>query len=498
MPFDVFIIGGGINGCGVARDATGRGLSVCLAEKGDLGGATSSGSSKLIHGGLRYLEYYDFKLVRKSLREREVLWKIAPHIIYPLRFVLPHHSALRSPWLLRLGLFLYDHIGGRKLLPGTRRVNLAQDQTGKPLESSYTLGFEYADCWVDDARLVVLNARDAADHGAQIHTRTEVIGAHQEDGSWHITTRGADGKTNSFSAKVLVNASGPWVYGTSQELLGTTQVYKPRLVRGSHIVVPRLYEHNRCYILQNADGRIVFVIPYEETFTLIGTTERDHGPDLENVSIENDETVYLCESVNNYLKEPIGPRDVVWSYSAVRPLFDDGSSEAKSITRDYRIVTESENGTPPMISILGGKITTYRTLAEEVVQEIGRFVPVTKSSWTGRSALPGGDFPHDEYHRQVEDLHRDYAFLDAQHTRRLVRLYGTLSRQILQDAKRSDDLGKRFGSDLYEAEVRYLVEREWASCAEDILWRRTKEGLRFSDEEVGSLEDYVGGKVTRL
>ena len=275
-------------------------------------------------------------------------------------------------------------------------------------------------------------------------------------------------------------------------------MYKPRLVRGSHIVVPRLYEHNRCYILQNADGRIVFVIPYEETFTLIGTTERDNGPDLENISIENDETVYLCESVNNYLKEPIGPRDVVWSYSAVRPLFDDGSSEAKSITRDYRIVTESDNGMPPMISILGGKITTYRTLAEEVVQEIGRFVPVTKSSWTGRSALPGGDFPHDEYHRQVEDLHRDYAFLDAQHTRRLVRLYGTLSRQILQDAKRSDDLGKRFGSDLYEAEVRYLVEREWASCAEDILWRRTKEGLRFSDEEVGSLEDYVGGKVTRL
>jgi glycerol-3-phosphate dehydrogenase len=377
-------------------------------------------------------------------------------------------------------------------------VNLSQDQSGKPLDSSYTLGFEYADCWVDDARLVVLNARDAADHGAQIHTRTEVIGAYQEDGFWHVTTRDTNDKTHSFSARVLINASGPWAYETSQELFGTTRAYKPRLVRGSHIVVPRLYEHDRCYILQNADGRIVFVIPYEETLTLIGTTERDHGADLENVSIENDEIVYLCESVSNYFKEPIGPGDVVWSYSALRPLFDDGSSEAKSITRDYRIVTESDNGTPPMISILGGKITTYRTLAEEVMQEIGRFIPVTKSSWTGQSALPGGDFPHDEYHQQVENLRRDYPFLDLRYVGRLTRLYGTLSRQILHDAKSYADLGRRFGSDLYEAEVRYLVEKEWAVSAEDILWRRTKEGLRVSDEEVSTLERYVAGMISRI
>lgn len=498
MPFDVFIVGGGINGCGVARDAAGRDLSVCLAEKGDLGGATSSGSSKLIHGGLRYLEYYDFRLVRKSLREREVLWKIAPHIIYPLRFVLPHHSALRSPWVLRLGLFLYDHIGGRKLLSGTRRVNLSQDETGKPLDSSYTLGFEYADCRVDDARLVVLNARDAADHGAQIYTRTEVIGAHREDGFWHITTRDANDKTSRFSARVLVNASGPWAYDTSQKLLARSQQHKPRLVRGSHIVVPRLYEHDRCYILQNDDGRIVFVIPYEETFTLIGTTERDHGTDLGKVSIEKDEITYLCESVNNYFKESIDPMDIVWSYSAVRPLLDDGSSEVKSITRDYRIVTESEHGASPMISILGGKITTYRTLAEEVMQEIGRFIPVTKSSWTGQSALPGGDFPHDEYHRQVENLRRDYPFLDLRHVQRLIRLYGMLSRQILQNAKCSDDLGRWFGSDLYEVEVRHLVEKEWAVSAEDILWRRTKEGLRFSEGEASALERYVAGMISRI
>lgn len=491
MPFDVFIIGGGINGCGVARDAAGRGISVCLAEKSDLGGATSSGSSKLIHGGLRYLEYYDFSLVRKSLREREVLWKIAPHIIYPLRFVLPHHQALRPPWFLRLGLFLYDHLGGRNLLPGTRRVNFPRDETGRPLESNYRLGFEYSDCWVDDARLVVLNARDAADRGAKIFPHTKVINARRQDGLWYINTLGPAGQTQCFSARVLVNASGPWVYDTSKQLGANTGQLQPRLIRGSHIVVPRLYDHDRCYILQNADGRIVFVMPYEDTLTLIGTTERHHKTALEDVCIEDDEIAYLCESVNGYFLKKINPDDVVWSYSAVRPLCDDGSTETKSVTRDYRIVTESENNTLPVISILGGKITTYRTLAEEVMQEIARFVPISKGSWTGQSPLPGGDFGCNEYDQQVEGLHRDYPFLDRRHARRLIRLYGTRSRTILQDAKSLADLGQRFGSDLYEAEVQYLVEDEWGTRAEDILWRRTKEGLRFSDEETSALEGYL-------
>ena len=490
-PYDIFIVGGGINGCGVARDAAGRGLSVCLAEKGDLAGATSSGSTKLIHGGLRYLEYYEFNLVRKALMEREVLWRIAPHIIYPLRFVLPHHKGLRSAWILRLGLFLYDHLGGRELLPGSRSVDMTRDEVGEPLRPLYKKGFEYSDCWVDDARLVVLNARDAANRGGHILTRAEVVSVRREDNLWTVWTQNSNGTNQSYNAKVLINAAGPWVYRFLHQAVGQEHGNRLRLVRGSHIVVSRIFEHDRCYIFQNTDGRIVFAIPYEEEFTLIGTTDRDHNGDLEKATISDEEIAYLCESVNTYFHRPITPADVVWTYSAVRPLFDDGKTEAKAATRDYYLQTEAGNGQPPLINIFGGKITTYRKLAEEVMEEVARHLSPSSTSWTGATPLPGGDFPFNGYAQQVADLVRDYPFVTSRHARRLIRLYGTIARQILSNAKSYDDLGRCFGSDLFEAEILYQVDREWVVRAEDVLWRRTKEGLRVSREEVEELDRYL-------
>ena len=489
--FDVFVVGGGINGCGIARDAAGRGLSVCLAEKDDLGGKTSSGSTKLIHGGLRYLEHYEFNLVRKALIERERLWSLAPHIIYPLRFVLPHHAGLRPSWLLRLGLFIYDHLGGRKALPKSRKISLASDQAGAPLKSDYKIGFEYFDCWVDDARLVILNAQDAAEKGAKVLPRHEVISVRGENGTWVIETRDRDSKKHRFQARALVNAAGPWVSNLTDSVIDGAVSRSMRLIRGSHIVVPRLYAHDRCYLLQNSDDRIVFVIPYEENFSLIGTTDREHQESLNQVTISKDEAQYLCASVNDYFNSSISPEDIVWSYSAVRPLFDDGNADAKSITRDYRITSETDGTGAPLISVLGGKITTYRKLAEDVLSEVNQALGVTSEGWTGSSPLPGGSFDFLRFDNEVEQLKQDYPFLSHSHAHRLMRLYGSLSRGILGDAMTYRELGRFFGGNLYENEVRYLMENEWAMSVEDILWRRTKEGLNLSDSEVRTLSDFL-------
>ncbi|MFT5114484.1 MAG: glycerol-3-phosphate dehydrogenase [Parasphingorhabdus sp.] len=496
--YDIFIAGGGINGCGIARAAQGSGFSVCLAEMGDLGSATSSGSTKLIHGGLRYLEHYDFKLVRKALIEREKLWAIAPHIIHPLRFILPLHKGMRPGWIIRLGLFIYDHLGGRKLLPGTRTVNLMRDPTGEVLKDQYVKGFEYSDCWVDDARLVVLNARDAANRGAEILPQTRVISAQREKDIWVITTRDQHGEIQVHRSRLLINATGPWVDNFLTDTLNKPEIKSIRLVRGSHIVVNKLFDHDRCYIFQNADGRIVFAIPYEEDYTLIGTTDCDFEGDPRDAKISAEETAYLCESVNNYFKKQLTPADIIWSYSAVRPLFDDGNNKAQAATRDYSIKTESIGGKLALLNIYGGKITTYRELADKTMQLVGRSLNRNMTSWSATAPLPGGDFAVDEFEKQVSLLKQDYAFLSLLQAKRLIRLYGTRARVILGETQDKEDMGRFFGGSLFEVEVRYLIEQEWAVCAEDILWRRTKEGLRLSATEIDELERFVTAKCKSL
>jgi glycerol-3-phosphate dehydrogenase len=490
--YDVLIVGGGVNGCGIARDAAGRGYSVLLAEMNDLGSGTSSASTKLVHGGLRYLEYYEFRLVREALMEREVLWSNAPHIIKPLRFVLPHHKGLRPAWFLRTGLFLYDHMGGRKLLPPTRTLDLKHDAVGEPLKPLFTKAFEYSDCWVDDARLVVLNARDAANRGAVVHTRTEVIGMRWSDDVWEVQLRDkARQETRSVSARLIVNAAGPWVDHVLSCISGKNAVKNVRLVKGSHIVVPKLFDHERCYIFQNADGRIVFAIPYEGDYTLIGTTDEDYHGDPADVAITEEEKAYLCSAAGDYFKEPISLDAIVWSYSGVRPLYDDGASRAQEVTRDYVLKHEGTPENGALINVFGGKITTYRKLAEAALEEIEGLLGARDKPWTAQAPLPGGDFPVSGFEALVEGLRRDFPFLEPQHARRLARLYGTLARDILAEVKDAADLGRCFGADLYEAEVRYLIAREWAASAEDVLWRRTKCGLKFSKTEAEGLDVFI-------
>jgi glycerol-3-phosphate dehydrogenase len=481
---DLAIIGGGINGAGIARDAAGRGLSVHLVEQGDLGGATSSASTKLIHGGLRYLEHYAFRLVREALEEREVLWSIAPHIVWPLRFVLPHHKGLRPAWMLRLGLFLYDHLGGRTKLPGTRTLDLRHDAAGAALRDGFTRGFEYSDCWVEDSRLVVLNARDAASRGAVIETRTRCLSAAREEGAWTLTLAGADGTgRRQLRARALVNAAGPWV---ADVLAGVAHVNAPaavRLVQGSHIVVPRLFAHDRCYILQNTDRRIVFAIPYETDFTLIGTTDRDWTGDPGAVTASAEEVAYLCAAVSAYLKRPVSPEDVVWTYSGVRPLYDDGASAAQEATRDYVLSLDAPQGQPALLSIFGGKITTYRRLALSALDALGPHLPPhhgAAKGWTGRTPLPGGDFATDGFDTLVADLAGRHAFLAPEQASRLARAYGTDARTLLDGARTGADLGQDFGAGLTEAELRFLARTEWARTGDDVLWRRSKLGLRLS------------------
>ena len=492
---DIAIIGGGINGCGIARDAAGRGWSVFLCEAGDLGGATSAASTKLIHGGLRYLEYYEFRLVREALMEREVLWGIAPHIIWPLRFVLPHHKGLRPAWMLRLGLFLYDHLGGRKKLPPTRVVRLRRDPAGRPLDPRFVRAYEYSDCWVEDSRLVVLNARDAADRGAVVEPRTRCVSGVREDGLWTLTVHDErSGETRTVRARALVNAAGPWVAEVLQKVLRANTPASVRAVQGSHIVVPRLYPEEHCYIFQNADGRIFFVIPYERDFTLIGTTDRDYQGDPAEVRASAEEIAYLCESASAYFTKPVTPADVVWSYSGVRPLYDDGASKAQAATRDYVLEMDAPADGPALLSVFGGKITTYRRLAESVLGKLEPHLPpaaARKKGWTGDEPLPGGDFPTDGFDAQVAGLLRDYPFLAPKTAARLVRAYGTRARVLLGDARRAEDLGATFGADLTEAELRYLHAQEFALTAADVVWHRTKCGLRLSTEEIGAVERFM-------
>ncbi|HRK23791.1 MAG TPA: glycerol-3-phosphate dehydrogenase [Beijerinckiaceae bacterium] len=496
--YDLVVIGGGINGCGIARDAAGRGLSVALFEMRDLASGTSSASTKLIHGGLRYLEYYKFRLVRESLLEREVLWKIAPHIIWPLRFVLPYQAGLRPMWLIRLGLFLYDHIGGRKLLRATRTLDLTRSSAGKPLRPGMHYGFEYSDCWVDDSRLVVLTALSAAEHGARIATQARVVAAERRHGSWLLTVRHADGSEEAVGARMLVNAAGPWVADVLKTVGPVTSAAGIRLVQGSHIIVPRLFDHSRAYIFQNADNRIVFAIPYQRDFTLIGTTDRDWHDEPGKVAASAEEIAYLCAAASEYFLHAITPADVVATYSGVRPLYDDGASKAQEATRDYVLhLDEAEDA--PLLSVFGGKITTYRRLAETALDRLGAYLPAeaqARRGWTGTAPLPGGDFAHDGYQHQVAALRRAYGFLPSALAQRLVRAYGTRASGLLGDSRSLADLGKHYGAGLYEKEVAYLMQHEWAKTTEDIIWRRTKLGLVLSSDEIAQLNQSVSLRKT--
>jgi glycerol-3-phosphate dehydrogenase len=489
---DVFVIGGGINGCGIARDAAGRGYSVYLAEMNDLASGTSSGSTKLIHGGLRYLEFYEFRLVREALMEREVLWRNAPHIIWPMRFVLPYAKGLRPAWMLRVGLFLYDHLGGRKLLPPTKTLDMTRDAAAKPLKPLFSKAFEYSDCRVNDARFVVLNARDAADRGAVIRTRARVVEARREDGCWLVSVE--DTLTHAVEqvrARLLVNAAGPWVDHVLSSALGQNDVHNVRLVQGSHVVVPKKFEDPRAYFFQNKDGRIIFAIPYEEDFTLIGTTDRDYDGDPHTARISDAEIDYLCAAASEYFAEPVRREDIVWTYSGVRPLYDDGASKAQEATRDYVLKADGGNDLAPVINVFGGKITTYRRLSEAVLEKIATLLGAKGGPWTAQAPLPGGDFPVADFAAEVERLAADYPFLDAHHANRLVRLYGTRARTLLGGARTIADLGRHFGADLYEAEIRYLMDQEWALTAEDVLWRRTKRGLRLDKDDIAALAAFM-------
>ncbi|MGN6467883.1 MAG: glycerol-3-phosphate dehydrogenase [Rhizobiaceae bacterium] len=497
-PFDIFVIGGGINGCGIARDAAGRGYSAFLAEMNDLASGTSSASTKLIHGGLRYLEFFEFRLVREALMEREVLWRNAPHIIWPLRFVLPYQKGLRPAWLLRLGLFLYDHIGGRRLLPATRTLDMRRDPAGRPLKNLFSKAFEYSDCWVNDARMVALVARDAADRGAVIRTRARVTSARRDGALWRlVVTDTRTGKSEEVRARLLVNAAGPWVDTVLAEALGRNNVHNVRLVQGSHIVVGRKFDDPRGYFFQNKDGRIIFAIPYEEAYTLIGTTDRDYEGDPHAARISEAEIDYLCAAASEYFAEPVRRTDIVWTYSGVRPLFDDGASKAQEATRDYVIKTDGGDGGAPLVNSFGGKITTFRRLAETVLGKIEDHLGRRGKPWTADAPLPGGDFAPTGFDGEVSKLRVEYPFLDRVHARRLVRLYGTRARRVLGIAKSADDLGRCFGADLYEAEVRHLIREEWAVTAEDVLWRRTKRGLELSESQAEILEDFMRDEESR-
>lgn len=493
QDYDLLIIGGGVNGAGILRDAAGRGLKALLCEKGDLACGTSSSSTKLIHGGLRYLEFYDFALVRDALIEREVLLRAAPHIIWPLRFVLPHSADQRPAWLIRLGLFLYDHLGGRKILPRSQGIDLHSHEVGGPLLPEFKKAFVYSDCWVQDSRLVVLNAMDAVARGAEVAVRTECLRAWEDGGMWRVELRhGPSGEIGEVRARALVNTAGPWVTEVLSNRLGRNLEKHIRNVKGSHIVVPRLFDHGHPYIFQNHDKRIVFAIPYEEDFTLIGTTDVDYDGDLDDVVISVDETAYLCAAVNRYFARKIGPDDVVWSYAGVRPLFDDHAGSASQATRDYVIELEQEGERPPLINVYGGKITTFRKLAEKAVDKLVGPLGIAADSWTADATLPGGDFDATAFEPFLAQQQRRYPWLPEKVVRRYARHYGTRMDRFLGGRESLADMGEDFGASLYGAEVDYLVEQEFAETADDILWRRSKLGLRISREDAERLTLYLG------
>ena len=486
--FDLAVIGGGINGSGIARDAAGRGLRTVLIEQNDLGSGTSSASSKLIHGGLRYLEHGEFRLVREALREREVLLRAEQHLIAPIRFVLPINEARRSAALLRLGLLLYDWIGRRKILPPTRELDLVTDEAGLPLKTRFHHAFEYSDCFADDARLVVLNAVDAAERGAVIRARTRCVRADRGD-EWRLVLN-ARGQRDVVTARILINVTGAWNELFAETALRQQPERRLRLDKGSHIVVRRLYDHDRAYILQVGDGRVVFTIPFEDDFTLIGTTDQAFAGDPSTALPTGEEINYLCRAVNEYFRAEIGAADVVWAFAGVRSLYDDGARRAQDLGRDYALILHERYGEAPLLTVYGGKITTYRRLAEEALARLTHFFPRLRP-WTAQSHLPGGDFVFDGLKTLVERAQRTWPFLTPDHAQRLVRAYGTRVERVLGKAAGIDDLGTRFGADLTAAEVRYLMRKEWAQTAEDVLWRRSKLGLRFSPQQTAMLERFM-------
>jgi glycerol-3-phosphate dehydrogenase len=477
--YDLLVVGGGINGAGIARDATGRGLSVLLCEQDDLAGHTSSASSKLVHGGLRYLEYYEFRLVAKALAEREVLLRAAPHIIWPMRFVMPHVRSLRPAWMIRAGLFLYDHLdfGKRKLLPGSRGVDLRRHPAGGALRGEYRHGFEYSDAWADDARLVILNALDASERGAEIHPRTRCVRARREQGAWMVTLQtNPGGREWEVQARGLVNAAGPWVSSFLEDAVRESSGHRVRQVKGSHMVVPKLFDHEYAYIFQNVDKRIVFALPFEGDFTLVGTTEVGYRDDPADAGIDDEEIAYLCDICNRYFERDTGPGDVVWTFSGVRPLMDDEEGNLSAVTRDYRLELHADDA--PLLSVFGGKLTTFRKLAEEVVDMLAPVLGFSETGWTGNGApLPGGNIADADFEGFLADAGKRYPWMPDDLLRRYGRAYGTRIDRVIGTAGELSDLGEHFGHGLYEAEVRYLVEHEWARTAEDVLWRRSKMGL---------------------
>jgi len=515
---DIFVIGGGINGCGIARDAAGRGLSVTLAEMGDLAQATSSASTKLFHGGLRYLEYFEVRLVREALVERETLLRAMPHISWPMRFVLPYHTDMRfetetpasklvslfmpwmkgrrPAWMIRLGLFMYDTLGGREILPGTRTVDLRADPAGKPLKDKFEKAFEYSDCWIEDSRLVALNARDAALRGARVLVRTRVVSADRAADHWVVTVEDVEtGARSDHRAKVLVNAGGPWVQDVIRTKIRLNSTEGVRLVRGSHIVTKRLFDHDKCYFFQGSDGRIIFAIPYETDFTLIGTTDKDHEGDPKEARCTDEEAEYLCRFASEYFTTPVTRDDVVWTYSGVRPLYDDGAKSATAATRDY--VLSFDTAGAPVLNVFGGKITTYRRLAESALAKIAGHLAPKSGAWTAGVALPGGDFAVDAFETLVAGLQAGHPFLSDRWARRLVRAYGSDAERLLQGAGATEELGRDFGATLTEVEVRWLIEHEFARRAEDVVWRRSKLGLRLTPDQVAALDDWMRAELTK-
>ncbi|MBF6635321.1 glycerol-3-phosphate dehydrogenase [Rouxiella silvae] len=487
---DVFVIGGGINGAGIARDAAGRGLSVMMCEKDDLAQGTSSRSGKLVHGGLRYLEYYEFRLVREALIEREVLLNSACHIIWPMRFVLPHSPQDRPAWLVRLGLFLYDHLGGRKKLPGTRSLNLERCPEGAPLLNRYHRGFEYSDCWVDDARLVTLNALDAKEKGATIATRTTCLSAKRSQDRWNITLRDENsGELRQVSARVLINAAGPWVLDIVNQVTHTTSSRKVRLVKGSHIIVPKFWEGQQAYLVQNHDKRVIFINPYEGDKALIGTTDIPYKGRAEDVVADESEIQYLMDAVNRYFKVKLRRDDVITHFSGVRPLFDDGKGNPSAVTRDYVFDLDTQGGAP-LLHVFGGKITTFRKLAEHAMQRLTPFLPNMGPDWTREGVLPGGEIEHADFETFSQQLQQDYPWLPQALRKHYGRLYGARTRDVIGGATSLSSLGRHFGSQFYEAEARYLVKTEWAQCAEDILKRRTKHGLHLTPGQIEAFEQW--------
>ena len=487
---DLLVVGGGINGAGIARDAAGRGLEVLLCEQDDLGSHTSSASTKLIHGGLRYLEHRDFRLVRHALREREVLLRNAPHIIWPMRFVLPHHAGLRPWWMIRLGLFLYDHLGGRVLLPPCASIDLGRHVSGNVLQGRYRRAFEYSDCWVQDSRLVVLNARDAHARGAEVRTRTACVSLEPEGSSWTaVLADRVSGERVTVAARGVVNASGPWV-GRIRSLAGGTGARQGvRLVKGSHIVVRKLFDHSHPYIFQSGDGRVLFAIPFEEDYTLLGTTDIEFEGAPGRVEITPQEVEYICAAANVYFENPVSPSDVVWSYAGIRPLFDDQAENASEVTRDY--VLHLDLGPAPMLSVYGGKITTYRRLAEQAMDMLAGPLRINGSRWTCDAPLPGGDIPNADIGDFTAQCAERYSWMPERLLRHCIRHYGTEIHVLLAGCRSADDLGEHFGAGLYAAEVDHLVEHEWARTAEDILWRRTRRGLGVSASDVDRLRAYL-------